>query len=74
MKGSKGEMKDDAVLSQLKNKLITEQKAAELLCLSPKTLQRWRWLKKGPYYVKLGGAVRYQVRHLEEFAGVPLGD
>ncbi len=54
--------------------LINEKAAAELLGLSPKTLQRWRWLKKGPRICKLGGAVRYSIRDLEEFAGVPLGD
>jgi hypothetical protein len=56
--------------------LINEKAAAELLGLSPKTLQRWRWLNKGPRFAKFGGggAVRYSIRDLEEFAGVPLGD
>ena len=70
-----GEREEDGEgVIYLKNMLITERQAAALLCMSVKTLQRWRALKKGPYYLKLGGAVRYQVRHLEEFAGVPLGD
>jgi predicted DNA-binding transcriptional regulator AlpA len=54
--------------------LIAEREAAALLGLSAKTLQRWRWIKQGPKFVKLGGAVRYSIRDLEEFAGVPLGD
>jgi hypothetical protein len=27
--------------------------------LSPRTLERWRWLKLGPAYIKAGGRVVY---------------
>jgi hypothetical protein len=27
--------------------------------ISPKTLERWRWLKTGPVYMKIGGRVLY---------------
>jgi Helix-turn-helix domain len=33
--------------------------------ISPRTLERWRWLKKGPAYIKLGGRVAY---HHEDVA------
>ncbi|WP_368413232.1 helix-turn-helix transcriptional regulator [Dongia sp.] len=39
--------------------LITEDEAAALLSVSPKTLQGWRWHGKGPKYVKIGRCVRY---------------
>jgi hypothetical protein len=29
--------------------------------LSPRTLERWRWLKLGPAYVKVGGRVVYRL-------------
>ena len=28
--------------------------------ISPRTLERWRWLKQGPRYIKLGGHVVYR--------------
>ena len=34
--------------------LLTPDKVAELLHISPRTLANWRWLKRGPAYVKLG--------------------
>jgi Helix-turn-helix domain len=30
--------------------------------LSPRTLERWRWLKLGPAYIKIGGRVRYRLK------------
>lgn len=35
--------------------------------LSPRTLERWRWLKFGPDYLKLGGRVVYRVEDVEAF-------
>lgn len=38
---------------------LNEQQAAELLSISVKTLQRWRWKKVGPEWCKLGKRVAY---------------
>ena len=27
--------------------------------ISERTLERWRWLRQGPAYLKIGGRVRY---------------
>ncbi len=35
--------------------------------LSPRTLERWRWLGEGPRYLKLGGRVLYRVEDVEAF-------
>jgi hypothetical protein len=35
--------------------------------ISPRTLERWRWLREGPRYLKLGGRVLYRVADIEEF-------
>jgi excisionase family DNA binding protein len=41
--------------------LLTTPEAAELLGVSPKTLEVWRCTKRYPLaYVKIGAAVRYQ--------------
>jgi excisionase family DNA binding protein len=51
----------------MREKLLTEIEAAELLALSAKTLRRWRWAGKGPEFVKIGGAVRYRTTDLDAF-------
>ena len=35
--------------------------------LSPRTLERWRWLKQGPSYVKVGGRIIYRLDDIEAF-------
>jgi hypothetical protein len=35
--------------------------------LSPRTLERWRWLKQGPGYLKIGGRVVYRLEDIEAF-------
>lgn len=35
--------------------------------LSHRTLERWRWLKKGPPYLKIGGRVVYELAQIEAF-------
>ena len=35
--------------------------------MSPKTLERWRWLGEGPPYLKIGGKVLYRIEDVEAF-------
>ena len=35
--------------------------------LSPRTLERWRWLREGPVYLKIGGRVLYRLVDIEAF-------
>jgi hypothetical protein len=35
--------------------------------ISPRTLERWRWLNQGPRYLKLGGRVAYRLEDVEAF-------
>ncbi len=44
--------------------LVNETAAAAILALSVKTLRRWRWAGKGPRFVKIGAAVRYDLADL----------
>jgi len=46
---------------------ISEKGLAKKWGLSPKTLQRWRWLKVGPSYIKISGRVRYTDDAIKEF-------
>jgi len=47
--------------------LVDEHAAARILCLSVKTLRRWRWAGKPPSFHKLGSAVRYDIEVLRQF-------
>ena len=49
------------------DQLMTETETARLLGLKVATLRRWRWAGKGPRFLKLGGAVRYDPADLEAF-------
>jgi hypothetical protein len=35
--------------------------------ISPRTLERWRWLKAGPPYLKIGGRVGYRIEDVEGY-------
>ena len=39
--------------------LLNESQLAQVLGISVASLRRWRLLRKGPKYVKIGSAVRY---------------
>jgi hypothetical protein len=36
--------------------------------VSPRTLERWRWLGQGPRFMKLGGRVAYRLEDVEAFS------
>lgn len=35
--------------------------------ISPRTLERWRWRRIGPDFIKVGGSVRYSVDEVRRF-------
>ncbi len=35
--------------------------------LSPRTLERWRWLNQGPDYLKIGGRIVYRLEDIEAY-------
>jgi predicted DNA-binding transcriptional regulator AlpA len=47
--------------------LLSQRQAAALLCLSERTLERWRISGTGPSYVKLGRRVAYREADLIEW-------
>jgi predicted DNA-binding transcriptional regulator AlpA len=48
-------------------KLLTESEAAERLGWSKRTLQRRRWQRLPPSYIKLGRSVRYDPAVIDAF-------
>lgn len=35
--------------------------------ISPRTLERWRWVGEGPQYLKIGGRVIYRRENVEAY-------
>ncbi len=48
-------------------RLLKEREAASILSVEIATLRRWRWAGKGPRFLKIGGAVRYDPADLVAF-------
>ena len=46
---------------------LTQTDLARRWRISPRTLERWRWLKQGPHYLKIGGRVVYRLEDVEAF-------
>ena len=46
---------------------LNEEQLARRWALSPRTLQRWRWRREGPPFMKLGGRVAYRLEDIEAF-------
>lgn len=40
--------------------LLRQTELARRWRISPRTLERWRWLGQGPAYLKIGGSVAYR--------------
>ncbi len=51
----------------MENPFINQDKLADRWHLSPRTLERWRWEKIGPTYLKVGGRVLYRLSDIEQF-------
>lgn len=44
---------------------LTQHQLARRWGLSPRTLERWRWIGTGPAFLKIGGRVAYRVEDIE---------
>jgi DNA-binding transcriptional MerR regulator len=46
---------------------LNQNELAERLNISPRTLERWRWLGEGPPFLKIGGRVVYRLQDIERY-------
>jgi len=46
---------------------INQRELAQRWGISPRTLERWRWLGEGLRFLKLGGRVVYRMEDVEAF-------
>jgi predicted DNA-binding transcriptional regulator AlpA len=47
--------------------LLNEHQVAEMLGVSAATVRRWRLLKQGPRYLKLGALCKYRIEDISAF-------
>ncbi len=47
--------------------LLNEFDVAKILGVSVATVRRWRWIKEGPRYWKIGSLVRYSRASLDDY-------
>ena len=57
----------DQIAIEPTRRLLKEDEAAQILSLEVATLRRWRWSGRGPRFLKLGGAVRYDPQQLKDY-------
>jgi len=60
-------MKKDILVSNGIEKMMDQKEVASILGISVKTLECWRWQKKGPRYLKLGRLARYRMSDVMAF-------
>ncbi len=46
---------------------LNQNQLAERWGISPRTLERWRWVGQGPVHLKLGGRVVYRLQDVEHY-------
>lgn len=51
---------------------FNQEQLARRWGLSPRTLERWRWIRQGPPFLRLGGRIVYRVVDIEAFEAAQL--
>ena len=51
---------------------LDQAAVARRLGLSKRTLEKWRWQRRGPRFLKAGGRVRYRLEDIEEYEAIQL--
>jgi hypothetical protein len=51
----------------MSNFFLSQKDLARRWCISPRTLERWRWVGEGPSFLKLGSRVVYRIRDVDEY-------
>ena len=51
----------------METKHLNQADLARRWRISPRTLERWRWVKQGPAYLKVGNHVVYRIEDVEAY-------
>lgn len=55
------------IIKMIDETILTTEQAAEMLGMSERTLENWRWKREGPSYIKLGRSIRYRKTDVENW-------
>ncbi len=64
--GSSGARADDVTATR-PTRHLNQIELSRRWTISPRTLERWRWLNEGPAYLKIGGRVAYRLEDVEAY-------
>lgn len=53
--------------SKMRETCLNQTELAARWKISPRTLERWRWIGDGPRFLKIGGRVIYRIEDVEAF-------
>lgn len=48
-------------------KLLNQTEVSRRWKMSERTLEAWRWHRKGPRFLRIGGRIRYRLEDIEQF-------
>jgi hypothetical protein len=54
-------------ITAMSDRHLTQAELARRWRISPRTLERWRWLDQGPAFLKLGSRIAYRLADIEAF-------
>jgi hypothetical protein len=67
-------MRDSPALAVGEAHHLNQIHLARRWSMSPRTLERWRYEKKGPQYLKVGGRVLYRLEDIEAFEAAQVSE
>lgn len=53
-------------------KFLNQTEVSRRWKMSERTLEAWRWRRKGPRFLRIGGRVRYRLEDIESFEAAQL--
>jgi hypothetical protein len=53
---------------------LSQKELARRWGMSPRTLERWRWIGAGPVFLKIGSRISYRLSDVERFETARLRD
>jgi hypothetical protein len=61
------DVNDTGPATKLRVRHLNQVELSRRWSLSPRTLERWKWLKVGPAYLRAGGRILYRLEDIEAY-------
>jgi hypothetical protein len=69
---NESESREERPIGTCEIRHLNQAQLARRWGLSPRSLERWRWLKVGPPYLRIGGRVAYRLVDIESYEAANL--